>query len=64
MNTKKFWKFLHFVKGRHHPIPLLKQNDIIVSDDPDKATTFNKYFLSSKIVIFSTYVSLWNIILI
>lgn len=44
MNTKKFWNFLHFVKGRHHPIPLLKQNDIIVSDDPDKATTFNKYF--------------------
>ena len=45
-NPKKFWNFLNSVKGRRHPIPPLKQNDALISDDSDKATIFNKYFHS------------------
>ena len=43
---KKFWSFLNYIKSRRHPIPPLKDNDALVSDDTDKATIFNKYFHS------------------
>ena len=34
------------MKSRRHPIPPLKQNDVLISDDYDKASIFNKYFHS------------------
>ena len=34
------------MKGRHHPVPSLKQNDTVVSDDYDKTSIFNRYFHS------------------
>ena len=46
VNSKKFWNFLNSVKGRRHPIPPLKQNDTLISDDYDKASIFNRYFHS------------------
>jgi len=46
VSSKKFWNFLNSVKGRCHPVPPLKQNDTVVSDDYDKASIFNRYFHS------------------
>ena len=34
------------MKGRRHPIPPLKQYDVLILDDSDKATIFIKYFHS------------------
>ena len=46
VNSKKFWNFLNSIKGRCHTIPVLKHNDLLVSDDSNKATIFNKFFHS------------------
>ena len=46
VNSKKFWNFLNSVKGRRHPVPPLKHNDTLISDDYDKALIFNRYFHS------------------
>ena len=46
VNSKKFWNFLNSIKGRRHPIPVLKHNDLLVSDDSNKAIIFNKFFHS------------------
>ena len=45
-NSKKFWNFLNSIKGRRHPIPPLKHNDSLVSNDSGKATIFNQFFHS------------------
>jgi len=39
-NSKKFWNFLNSIKGRCHPIPPLKHNDSIISDDSEKSQNF------------------------
>ena len=56
VSSKKFWNFLNSVKGRRYPVPPLKQNDIVVSDDYDKASIFP--LLLKVATIFPTYVAL------
>ena len=45
-NSKKFWNFLNSVKGSCTPIPPLKYDDYLITNDSVKANTFNQYFHS------------------
>ena len=44
VNSKKLWNFLNSVNC--HPVPPLKHNGTLISDDYDKASIFNRYFHS------------------
>ena len=57
VSTKKFWRFLNSVKGRHSPIPPLKHNNCFVPENIAKANLLNQYFFSVFTVEDHTHLS-------